>query len=158
MKSMINVIMLLACYMLVSCATVERPDLPIKKTSQGTYAAKQKRFLGIPCGKPFYEKTPTKIDTTKDQIRKPAVWSIAVAFPLGLVAFACALFLHNPAITKKSAILAMICGVVVIGSAAWLLATTYLLLFIPFVIGIGVYGYLKMRGRGFRWHKDEEKQ
>jgi len=151
-------VLILACatLCLTGCTTIDRPDLPPKKTKQGTYEAKQSRALGfIPIGKPYYERVPTKADETRTALRLPAVWTLGIALPIALVAFACALVLQSPPLTKKCAYVAAIALVAAFGAAAWLLATMYLLIFIPLAILVVVYGYTKMRGKGLRWHKEE---
>ena len=151
-------VLILACatLCLTGCISViDRPDIPIKKTTTGTYVAKQKRWMGLQCGPVYYERVPTKADETRTALRLPAVWTLGIALPIALVAFACALVLQSPPLTKKCAYVAAIALVAAFGAAAWLLATMYLLIFIPLAILVVVYGYTKMRGKGLRWHKEE---
>ena len=102
------------------------------------------------------EEAPTKAEATQDMLRKPAVWCLGISLPIALVAFACALVLQSPPLTKKCAVAAAIAIVVALSAAAWLLATMYLLLFAPLAVLVVVYGYVKMRGNGLRWHKEEQ--
>jgi hypothetical protein len=141
---------------LTSCATVPRTDMPVKKDARGKMEPVQDRLLGIPIGAPYYRPIATVADKAQASIQRPAIWLLGISLPMGIVAFACALVLQCPSITKKCASVAAMALVVAVGATAWLLASMYMWVLIPAVVLAVVYGYTKMKGKGFRWHTNEE--
>jgi hypothetical protein len=149
---------IVTCIMLLSagCVTVDRPDLPPKKTKQGTYIAKQKRCAGIPIGKPYYERVPTKMERTQETVRRPASWLLFICLPIGIIAIAASIVLTNPIWSKRCATVALIALISAVIACAWLLLSTYVLLFIPLVCVFVVWCYTKTKGSGIKWHREEK--
>ena len=136
-----------------NCSTVPVPDMGKRKVAGKTYVAVQKRCCGMNVGKPIWKEQPSQWDKTRAMLQAPAQWTLAIALPLALIAFAASAFISVPQISKWSSIIGCIAGMVAIGCAAWLLATMYLLLLIPLVILAAVFIYFKTHEKGLTWNK-----
>lgn len=139
--------LLIVCTLcLVSCSTIPRPDLGIKKVGGKTYVHEQSTLCGKPVGKPRFVEVESKVDKLRKQLQKPALWTLAVSLPLGLVLAAVMMVgVGTPAIMKKVGSAAAICLTTSVLVGAWLAATYYLAVLIPLVIVGLVLAYRKTK-------------
>lgn len=137
---------------IVSCATVSRPDLPKMKG----YEAKQDKLLGFIPMPVRYEKIPTATERTQAKLAAPANWILWVCIPVAVVAFAASLVLQNPSLTRKLASIALIAFLAAVLAGVWLLMTMSVIVFAACAVAVGGYAYFKFEGKGLKLHKESE--
>jgi len=139
---------------LFGCLSV--PTGKVRKVGKDTYTEVRKEVPGLPfLGYSRWEKKQSPMEETKKILQAPAKWTLYVAVPVSLIAFALTLVSQAPPIQKKAGSVAILGGLVCAGATAYLLATTYMWLLIVALVAAGaalMYNY-KDRGILFRCQK-----
>lgn len=142
------VIHILFISVLAGCSSIPLPENGTVKKAGKTYMQHQPTLCGVPIGKPRYEEVPSKWDTLRKQLQKPAKWLLGVMLPFGIICGAVMVVgVSNPVVMKWAGFGAGIGLCSSVGAGAWLAATTSLLLLIPVVIVLLVIGYFKTKGK-----------
>jgi len=142
------VIHLLFVIVLAGCSSIPLPDEGTVKKAGKTYMKHQPTVCGMPIGKPRYEEVPSKLDRLRNKIQKPAIWLLGIMLPLGIISGAVMVVgVSNPVVMKYAGIVCFIALLSAIGAAAWLLATTYLLVLVPIVAITLLVAYRTTKGK-----------
>ncbi len=132
--------------LLTSCSSVPLPKLGTVKHAGKKYEYRQTKLLGVPVSKPTLHPIKTKGDDNRDDIRIPAKWLLWLSLPgsvlVAIVGAVAVVYLKQPKLARLVAVASIGLFIGALVASAWLIASTYLWLFVPIlvlIIGGGVY-------------------